>query len=120
MTTALDSVLGPLAFQFINKFGTTIRYTSKTLSQYNATTGEVENALKNADIKAVIEAATRRSSDTGAANLSKSITVAAQSFPVAPTEGDEVTINKVKYIVAEVDSSYSGDNIATYQLGLRK
>jgi|TARA_R110002153_G_scaffold163073_1_gene315649 hypothetical protein len=120
MTTALDSVLGPLAKQFIEKFGTTVKYTSKTLSSYDATTGTVNSTLKNASVKAIIEAVNRSATTTGASSLSKQITIAAQSLPVAPTEGDEVVIAKVTYLVADVESSYSGDEVATYNVGLVK
>jgi hypothetical protein len=120
MTTALDSVLAPVAAKFINQFGTTVRYTSKTLSAYNTTTGVVDETIKNAEMKAIIDSVRRRTSETGQGDTTKRLTMAASSFVIAPTEGDTVVLNKVSYIVDEVDSNYSGDDVATYELSLRR
>lgn len=120
MTTALDSVLAPVAAKFITQFGTTVRYTSKTLSAYNTTTGVVDETIKNAEMKAIIESVRRGASNTGQAEISKRLTMAASSFTVPPTEGDTVVLEKTTYIVDEVESNYSGDDVATYELGLRR
>jgi len=120
MTTALDSVLAPVAAKFINQFGTTVRYTSKTLSAYNTTTGTVDQTIKNLELKAIIDSVRSRASNTGQTEVTKRLTMAASSFSVAPTEGDTVVLNKVTYIVDAVESNYSGDDVATYELNLRR
>ena len=120
MTTALDAVLAPVATKFIDQFGTTVKYTSKKFSAYNPTTGVVDETLKNADMKAIIENKSRRASNTGQPEISKRLTMAASSFTVEPSEGDTIILNKTTYIVSEVESNFSGDDVATYELGLRR
>ena len=120
MTTALDSILAPVATKFIDQFGTTVKYTSKKFSAYNAETGVVDETLKNADMKAIIDTVRRRPGNTGQPETTKRLTMAASSFTIDPSEGDTVILDKITYIVSQVDSNYSGDDVATYELELRK
>lgn len=118
--SALDKVLQPVASKFINAFGTTIKYTSATLSSYDPASGTLNQTDKNQDMKCIIEESKRRGDSTGLTSFSKIITVAAKSFEVAPTEGDKVLLQNVTYQVGLVEAYYSGDNVATYSLGLTK
>jgi len=118
--SALDKVLQPVALKFINAFGTSIKYTSSTLSNYDTTSGTLNETDKNQDIKCIIEESKRRGDTTGLTQFSKVITVAAKSFEVAPTEGDKVLLHNITYQVGLVEAYYSGDNVATYSLGLSK
>lgn len=120
MTTALDAVLGPLAEKFIDKFGTSVRYTSKALASYDTATGDLSEGVKSAEVKCVIENSRRQPTDAGGSDINRSITVAASTLPVAPSEGDTVKFGKVVYVVADIEENYSGDEVATYTLGLRK
>ena len=52
--SALDKVLQPVALKFINAFGTSIKYTSSTLSNYDTTSGTLNETDKNQDIKCII------------------------------------------------------------------
>lgn len=118
--TALDRALLPVANKFINTFGTSAKFTHKKFSSYDATTGAVTASDKNLDIKCIIETSNRTQSDTGLVNIAKTITVASKSFSQAPQEGDIIKILNVVYIVGNVVENFSGNEIATFTLGLTK
>ena len=136
MTNAIDKAIGPVAAGMIAQFGTTATMQGGEVSSYDATTGAISQSVQEAEIKVIIGQATSmigangssastgpKPSTLGTNNFSADrsnivITMAAHGQEFAPETGYKITLANKKYSVTSVTPTFSGDDVATYDLVL--
>lgn len=119
--TKLDTRFRALATRLINKYGKSITLTSITTGSYNPATGSVINTTSAASVKAIVEDYSYRDSGTGFADGlvkigDKKFTVAAIDLSSSPKPGDTITLGSATYSVIRVIETWSGEQIASYEL----
>jgi hypothetical protein len=133
MTNAIDKAIGPVAAGMIAQFGTTATMQGGEVSSYDATTGAISQSVQEAEIKVIIGSSTTlsgagaKSSARGAKPNSQNnsvdqsslaVTMAAYGQEFAPENGYKITLANKKYSVTSVTPTFSGDDVATYDLVL--
>lgn len=119
--TALDTKFRSLATELINKYGKSITLTSVTTGTYNPATGSVTNTTSAVTVKAIVEDYNYRDSGVGFTEGlikigDKKFTVAAIDLSVAPKPGDTITLGSSTYSVIRVIETWSGEQIASYEI----
>lgn len=119
--TALDNKFRPLATKLIAKYGKSVTHTSVSAGTYNTATGEAANTDSASTIKSIIEdyGSLKDSSGFESGHIlagDKKFTIAAQSFTTAPKEADKITVDGVVYSVVRVIETWSGEQIAAYEI----
>ena len=126
--TAIDKAARPVAKSVIDTFGRAVTFTVNSSVAYSPTTGLV-SAGSNAShtVNAVIEES-RKTSSRGKSQYSsvtasagetenvKVFTISGYNLGFEPVEGMSVTIDSDKYVVSEVAGTYSGQEVAIYQI----
>lgn len=119
--TALDTRFRSLATKLINKYGKSITLTSVTTGTYNPATGSVTNTTSSATVKAIVEDYSYQDSGSGFTEGlikvgDKKFTVAAIDLSSAPKPGDTITLGSSTYSVIRVIETWSGEQIASYEI----
>ena len=119
--TALDTRFRSLATKLINKYGKSITLTSVTTGTYNPATGSVTNTTSSATVKAIVEDYSYQDSGSGFTEGlikvgDKKFTVAAIDLSSAPKPGDTITLGSSAYSVIRVIETWSGEQIASYEI----
>lgn len=115
--TALDRKFRSLATRLIAKNGKGVTYTSISNGSYNAADGSVTNTETPITVKAIIE---DLGSQSGKESWQiqagdKKFTIAAESLQ-NPKRGDKITLNSVVYGVENIRETWSGEQIAMYEI----
>ena len=117
--TALDTRFRSLATKIINKYGKSITLTSVTTGTYNPATGSVTNTTSSATVKAIVEDYSYQDSGFTEGLIKvgdKKFTVAAIDLSSAPKPGDTITLGSSTYSVIRVIETWSGEQIASYEI----
>lgn len=119
--TKLDDRFRPLATNLIAKYGKSVTYTSVSSGSYNTATGEAANTESTSTIKAIVEdyGSLKQSSGFESGHIlagDKKFTIAAQSFSSSPKETDKITVDGITYMAIRVIETWSGEQIASYEI----
>jgi len=114
--TKLDTRFRALATRLINKYGKSITLTSVTTGSYNPATGSVTNTTSAASVKALVEDYKTGFADGLVKIGDKKFTVAAIDLSSSPKPGDTITLGSATYSVIRVIETWSGEQIASYEL----
>lgn len=121
MTGALDARMRSLAERLVDKFGkpVTLRRTSST---YNPVTGTTSETTANHAVNAVVELYEDRLIDGSLVQVGDMrVTVPAASLSVEPsTTTDTLILDGDTWQLVRVLPVWSGEQVATYQLQVRK
>ena len=123
MATVLDVKLVLKTLALVEKYGTLAAFSVLTPGTYNPATRETtataiqpysRNVTPPTSFKTeFIDGTTVKAGDLWSL-------VAASGLAATPTIGSLVTINSVQYVIQGIETFMSGDQIAAYQLHLRK
>lgn len=125
MATFLDNLIGPIARDTIRLVGASVTYTRVVVGAYDPATSSVSTTETPYSIKALVEDYSLVDSGAGFASGliefgDKRVTIAQSEISVVPTAGDKITHNGETYTVVRVQKTYSGDNVALFELQARK
>lgn len=120
--TALDTKLRATASSLLSKFGKSVTLTSLTSGAYDSSTRTTATTESNTTANAIIE-----DYNNGAIFVSgglilmgdKKLTFAASDVSM-PSPGDTVTIDSVVWSVKSVKETWSGEQVASYEVQVRK
>ena len=128
--TAIDKAARPIAKSVIRQFGREVTFTEKASQTYNPTTGALSSTDTDHTTFAVIQDSKRslgtqhsqygRQASSGQTLHEKNLLVAGFELGFVPVEGMRVTVGSDKYTVSEVIATYSGEEVATYEIMAQK
>lgn len=124
MPTVLDKIARPLANKMIAQFGALVTITKVTPGAYDPNTSAATPTEVAETVRALVEDYNLVDSGAGfAAGLitfgDKKITVAATAITFEPTAGDKITYNSEVFTVMRVLKTYSGEQVAIYEIQAR-
>jgi len=120
--TPLDTRLQPTALKLLNKYGKALTYVQTTEGEYNPETSEIDTTSITYNIKGLLSEVSVGDITRGSASsvsLNKPITALDSKITIAglsidnPMNGDVIN---GKYFVKYVNSVYSGELVAYYEL----
>lgn len=130
MSTELDGIFVPLAYELISEFGTAVTLTETTRGAKNFDTGVVAAGTDTAySIKGIISKYTAHQVQWGSTDEKsvkfgdKKVLIYAQDLPETLDENTKLytlTIDSVIWNVVTVTAQYSGDDISYYELQVRR
>ena len=125
MSTELDGIFVPLAYELITEFGTAMTLTETTRGAKNFDTGVVAAGTDTAySIKGIISKYTAQEIDGKSVKFGdKKVLIYAQDLPETLDENTKLytlTIDSVIWNVVTVTAQYSGDDISYYELQVRR
>lgn len=133
MSTELDNIFVPLAYDLINEFGTSMTLTETARGSTNRTSGVVATGSgTDYSIKGVIEeyradlvaASQQQSNDEKTVRFGdRKVLIYAQDLPTTldvDTKLYTLTISSVVWNIIRVKPVFSGDDISYYELQVRK
>ena len=125
MSTELDGIFVPLAYELISEFGTAVTLTETTRGAKNFDTGVVAAGTDTAySIKGIISKYTAQEIDGKSVKFGdKKVLIYAQDLPETLDENTKLytlTIDSVIWNVVTVTAQYSGDDISYYELQVRR
>jgi len=121
MTTALDTLLRPLASKLIAQYGKACTLRVSYNGAYDALNGAASINYMDHAVVGVLSAPERILYDPGVVSDGDvQIILADQPLDVPPKAGDLVSIDDVDWTVMSVSTSYSGDLAAIHTLLLQK
>lgn len=128
--TAIDKAARPIAKSVIAQFGQEVTFTEKASQTYNPTTGALSSTDTDHTTFAVIQDSKRslgtqhsqygRQASSGQTLHEKNLLIAGLDLGFVPIEGMRVTVGSDKYTVSEVIATYSGEEVATYEIIAQK
>jgi len=125
LSTELDGIFVPLAYELISEFGTAVTLTETTRGAKNFDTGVVAAGTDTAySIKGIISKYTAQEIDGKSVKFGdKKVLIYAQDLPETLDENTKLytlTIDSVIWNVVTVTAQYSGDDISYYELQVRR
>jgi len=125
LSTELDGIFVPLAYELITEFGTAMTLTETTRGAKNFDTGVVAAGTDTAySIKGIISKYTAQEIDGKSVKFGdKKVLIYAQDLPETLDENTKLytlTIDSVIWNVVTVTAQYSGDDISYYELQVRR
>lgn len=125
MPTLLDTIVRPIARDILRQFGASITYTRVVPGVYNEVDSSMAPTETTSTIKAQVEDFTLVDSGAGFASGliefgDKRVTVAGSEIAFEPTAGDRITFNSEVFTVVRIQKTYSGEQVALYELQARK
>lgn len=119
MPTAFDAKFPPKALQLLNAYGADGVYRSLQLEEYDTTTGTTDASYVNYSVKTLLSSSSRgNKADTSARDDMSTALIAAQGLPVTPKVGDVLSFGGVDRRVVRGVPTYSGEQIALWQVQL--
>jgi len=120
--TTLDDALRPVAKDLLSTFGKDLTFIVKGSESYDATTGSVTVSESSVVVKGSPPAPYARKYITG--DLVKEgdvqTIIAAQGLTITPDEGQRVEFDSEKWHIVSIKRIYSGEQVAAYELQLRR
>lgn len=118
----LDNPLRGVAKTLHQKFGKAITYRRLSASAYNITTGKVAQTASDETITAVIAAFDSREvgGTVQAGDLRVTVAATDGGLTAAPALKDRIVIDSTSYEIIRVTPTYSGDQVALYELQVRR
>lgn len=127
MTTELDDIMVPLAYDLLQEFGKSMQLTHILSATYSTSTGVNSPSSSTQTVKGLVEEYADNMRDVmgdrqaGTIVLGdKKITFAASGLTYPPEIADKIVVGGVTYNVVNVSSVYSGEEIALYMMQVRK
>lgn len=128
--TAIDKAARPVAKSVIEQFGRQVTFIEKASQTYNPTTGALSSTDTTHTTFAVIQESKRklaiqhgqygRQASSGQTLDEKSLLIAGFELGFEPIEGMRVTIGSDTYTVNEVIATFSGQEVATFEVMAHK
>ena len=128
--TAIDKAARPVAKSVIEQFGQQVTFVEESSQTYNPTTGALSSTSTNHTTFAVIQESKRslgtqhsqygRQASSGQTLNEKNLLIPGFELGFTPIEGMRVTEAGNNYTVYGVIATYSGEQIATYEVKAKK
>jgi len=115
----LDGPLRAVSKTVIDTFGTAGTLTHRTEGAYNVTTGTSTPTTSTTAVNGTLSDYSANERGDGIRATDLKFTIPAASVTTAPDPDDTVTIDGTVYQVVDVRPTYSGDQVAIYELQLR-
>lgn len=121
MTGALDKKMRATAERLVDKFGKAITL-RRTTSTFDPSTGTTSESTTDHSVNAVIEPYAERLIDGSLIQVGDmQVTVPAKSLSIDPdTSKDSVILDSVEWTLVRVEALYSGEQVATWALQVRR
>jgi hypothetical protein len=128
--TAIDKAARPVAKTLIEQFGVQVTFVEQASQSYNPTTGALSSTPTSHTVYAVIQDSKRslavqhsqygRQASSGQTLNEVNLLIAGYELAFTPIEGMRVTVSGSNYTVSEVLATYSGQEVATYEVIAQK
>jgi len=118
--TVFDTKFRALALKQIAKYGKEVTIKIITAGEYDPAIGAVGSSSSNQTVKAIVEDYSLISSGEGFSSGmiiagDKKFTVAASGI-TKPKPGDTVTLNSIVYQIVRIVETWSGEQVAMYEI----
>jgi hypothetical protein len=121
--TQFDRIFPALALKMLAQFGTSAIFTHTEVQTYDTSTLSQPSVSESYNVKVAfppdprgVYIVDRFENGSLAASSHRRVLMAALDAPVAPTNGDILTIGGVDYTILTWSPIYSGEKIAAYEM----
>lgn len=116
-----SSSMRATASRLIAKYGVDVLYTYVTPGTYDPATGGVSLSTFDFPVRAVVNSAGRELKDGAwVEREGHRLNIAAAGLPAPPKANDQLVFGGVAYLVAKVDATWAGAEVASYNLFVQK
>lgn len=120
----LDGVIGPIAKQIIDQFGTDIQIVNTVVAAYDVNTSEAIKTETAYTVKGLIEDYNLQDSGAGFTSgliqaNDRKVTIAGSGLTFEPKPGFKAVVLGTTYSVTRVLRTLSGEKVALYELNVR-